>query len=182
MFRHSHSLGFVAVSAVLASLALAPSWMPPSAKGQARNSAQIYIVQGRVPKTAPGANGLANFGRRNHRSTLQETKGANVSERSWLARLIIQFAQPLGDWEYDILYFEVKGSQREHVGNQTVLVSNREEKTFVQRIELKRPDYKPKAKMELVIRVRGREAGKRRFTLAGEEVRIRYSGTVDFTE
>jgi hypothetical protein len=183
MIRHTRSFGLVAVSVLLASLAVAPSFAPSSAEGQARNTAQIYIVQGRVPSSLPGKDGIVKFGRKNHRNTLQEVTGVPVKERSWLAKLIVQFQQPIGDWEYDILFFELTGSQRENVGPiVTVHVSDRNERTFVQKVELKRPEFKPKAKMELVLRVRGREAGTRRFTLAGEEMRVRYSGSVDFTQ
>jgi hypothetical protein len=182
MFRSTRSLGLLALSVVLVCLAVAPSLAPSPAEGQPRNSAQIYIVQGRVPKSLPGADGIVRFGKKNHRNTLQETSGP-IRDRSWLAKLIVKFAKPIGDWEYDILYFEVNGSRREHVGSVvTVHVSDRNETTFVQKVELKRPDFKPKTKMELILRVRGREVGARRFNLAGEEIRIRHTGTVDFTE
>jgi hypothetical protein len=181
MSRSARTLGLIFLSASLATFALAPSLMPSSAEGQGRNTAQIFVVQGRVPSSVPG--GLAKFGKQNHRNTLQEGNTMPVSERSWRASLIVQFAQPIGDWEYDVLYFEAKGGKREHVGAiQTVHVSDRNEKTFSQKIELKRPDFQPKSKIDIVVRLRGREAGVRRVTLAGEQVRIRYSGTVDFTE
>src|SRR5690606_8935717 len=83
MFRPTRSFGLVAVSALVASLAVAPSLAPAPAEGQARNSAQIYIVQGRVPSSLPGKDGIVKFGRKNHRNTLQEVTGVPVKDRSW---------------------------------------------------------------------------------------------------
>ena len=181
MFRRLPSGGLLLAAALLALASLSSG--PSPAEGQGRNTAQIYVVQGRVPSSFPGKDGALKFGRKNHRNTLQEVTGVPVKDRSWLARLVIQFQRPLGDWEYDILYFEKKGAQRELIGSVvTVHVSDRNERTFIQRIELKRPEFKPKSKIELALRVRGRKTGTRNITLAGEELRVRYSGSVDFTQ
>ncbi|NLY93216.1 MAG: hypothetical protein GXY23_04225 [Myxococcales bacterium] len=182
MFRTPRSIGVAAAAVLVASLALGPSFAPSTAEGQGANRAQIYVVQGRVPSTFSGKDGLIRFGRQNHRNVLQEVTDVPVKERSWIARLIVQFTRPLGDWEFGVYFFQVNGNTREFINSTSVHVNDRNERNFIQKLELKRPEFKPNTKIDLVLRVRGHEAGTRRVTLSGEEIRVRHTGTVDFTQ
>lgn len=64
------------------------------AESQRGPKAQIFVVQRSVPRTLPGRDGHVQFGRKHHKRTLQEVTDVPVSERSWLARLIVKFDRP----------------------------------------------------------------------------------------
>lgn len=153
------------------------------AESQRGPKAQIFVVQRSIPRTLPGRDGHVQFGRKHHKRTLQEVTDVPVSERSWLARLIVKFDRPLGDWEFDVVFYDLTDGGRRYMDPpMTMRVSDRDQSLFIQPIELKRPEFQPGMKLDLTVRTRGQEAGKTRIQLAGERIRVQHSGEVDFTK
>lgn len=153
------------------------------AEGQRGPKAQVFVVQRSVPRTLPGRDGHVQFGRKHNKRTLQEVTDVPVAERSWLARLIVKFDRPLGDWEFDVVFYDLSQGGRRYMDPPiTMRVSDRDGNLFIQPIELKRPEFEPGMKLELTIRTRGQEAGSSKIQLAGERIRIQHTGEVDFTK
>lgn len=153
------------------------------AEGQRGPKAQIFVLQRSVPRTLPGANGHVNFGKKYHKNVLEEATDVPVAERSWLARLIVKFDRPLGDWEFDVVFYDLRdGGRRFMDPPMTMRVSDRDGSLFIQPIELKRPQFEPGMSLELSLRTRGQEAGSRKIRLAGERIRVQHTGEVDFTK
>jgi len=73
----------------------------------------------------------------------------------------------------------MEGGARRFIGPpMSVFVNNRDEKTFVQRLRLERPQFKPNNRYEIVITVRRNEVGRARFETTGE--RVQHTGEVNF--
>jgi|SRR5690554_151007 len=178
-----------ALSRLLVVAAIATIFLPElfgaleRAEGQRGPKAQIYVVQRSVPRTLPGANGHVNFGKKHNKRVLQEVTDVPVAERSWLARLIVKFDRPLGDWEFDVVFYDLSDGKRRYMDPpMTMRVSDRDGSLFIQPIELKRPQFEPGMELELTLRTRGQEAGSRKIRLAGERIRVQHTGEVDFTK
>ena len=69
---------------------------------------------------------------------------------------------------------------RNFVDDMSIYLNGRDQRTFVQRLNLARPRFRPNRRYDLVITVRRAEVGTTRFETRGEEVRR--SGQVDFSE
>ena len=61
-----------------------------------------------------------------------------------------------------------------------IMVNDRKQKTFVQKVTLPRPSFKPNRNMELVVTVKREEVGRLKFGVLGEE--IKRSGEVSFSD
>jgi len=141
-------------------------------------SARVYLVQQRIPR---GLNeqGLIRFARGHNARRLNETTSEEIRHRKWNADMIVAFNRPVGDSQFQVLFYDVQEGRRFVAPALDVFVNNRDEKTILQRIRLERPNFEPNRRMELVVVVRRREVGRTRFELVGENVR--HSGRVDFT-
>jgi len=141
--------------------------------------AQVYLVQAAVPSKVT-EKGLLGFARKNNNKLLREATEDEVKKRKWNASMIITFNAPVGDSEFTVLFYDIHDGPRRFVNDMATFVDDKKQKTFVQKITLARPTFKPNRNMEMVVTVHREEVGRHKFGLVGEE--IRRSGTVDFGE
>jgi hypothetical protein len=141
--------------------------------------AQVYLVQAAVPRSGT-EKALLGFARKNNARLLREATDEEVKKRKWNASLIVAFNQPVGDSEFTVLFYDIHDGPRRFVNDMATFVDDKKQKTFVQKVTLSRPTFKPNRNMELVVTVHRAEVGKHKFGLIGEE--IKRSGTVDFSE
>lgn len=149
-----------------------------TAEAQRGLRARMYITQAEIPRSLT-ERGLIGFARRHTARRLRETTDQPIPEREWRANMVTSFNRPVGDLEFQVLFYDIEDGERRFIGPpMSTFVNNREEKTFVQRLRLQRPAFKPNRRMELVVTVRHQEVGRQRFELVGE--RIQHSGEVSF--
>ena len=160
----------------LASL-LSPSTAEAGRGG--RLKAQVYLVQRPLPRRA-SERALLRFARSHHTSRLQETNEANPRDRKWQGHLVVHFNRPPGDLEFHVLFYDTQDGAPRFVDDMAVYLNARDQRTYVQRLVLSRPKFKPERRMELVVVVGRREVGRRAFQLRGEK--RRRSGEVAFSE
>ncbi|MFK8004578.1 MAG: hypothetical protein AB8H86_33730 [Polyangiales bacterium] len=148
------------------------------AEAQRGLRARVYLTQARIPRSLTERR-LISFARRHNARRLQETTDAPIAERDWRANMVTAFNRPVGDLEFQVLFYDIEDGARRFIGPpMSTFINNREEKTFVQRIRLERPHFDPNRRMELVVTVRRQEVGRARFEVVGE--RVQHSGEVTF--
>lgn len=149
-----------------------------TAEAQRGLRARVYITQAEIPRSLT-ERGLIGFARRHTARRLRETTDQPIPEREWRANMVTSFNRPVGDLEFQVLFYDIEDGERRFIGPpMSTFINDRDEKTFVQRIRLERPEFKPNRRMELVVTVRRQEVGRQRFELVGE--RIQHSGEVTF--
>lgn len=145
----------------------------------ARLRAKVYIVQAKIPKKLT-ERGLIRFARSRNTRRLRETNEPKLDDRAWKANLVVAFNQPPGDLEFQVLFYDIHDGPRRLVEDLSTFVNDRSQKTYLQKIKLERPRFKPNRNMELVVVVRRREVARMKFGVLGQE--YRRSGTVDFSD
>lgn len=153
---------------------LAAGFIPAAQAG--RLKAQVYLVQAPIPGKL-SERGLLGFARSHRAKLLRETSG-ELDKRKWRGNLVVSFNAPVGDMEFQVLFYDVHEGPRRFVENMSAFVNDRDQRTFVQPFALPRPAFKPNRNMELVVTVRREEVAKVKFSVVGEEKRR--SGVVDF--
>lgn len=161
--------------AVAALCALGVAIVPDAEAGSLK--AKLYLLQ-RKPPTSGTEQALLGFARKNFTLRLTENADAEVKKRKWKADMLVSFNQPIGDTEFQALFYDVHEGPRRFVDDMAIFVMGRNEKTFVQSVTLKRPEFKPNHYHELVVTVRRAEVGKQKFAIVGQE--IARSGEVNF--
>ena len=151
---------------------------PVDAQRGGANRPSVYITQAAVARNME-ISALVAFGRSHAARRLNETTGVPLAERMWNAKLIINFGRALGDVQYDVLYYDVT-QRRTLVTTQEIFVNDRTQQAFVNPVRLRRPQFSPGQKLEIVVTVRHREVASARTELAGEVPQN--SGEVDFTQ
>lgn len=151
---------------------------PEPVDAQRANRPAVYITQATVPRNME-VSALVNFGRSHAARRLNETTGVPLNERMWNAKLIINFGRALGDVQYDVLYYDVT-QRRTLITTQEIFVNDRTQQAFVNPVRLRRPQFSPGQKLEIVVTVRHREVASTRTELNGEVPQN--SGEVDFTQ
>jgi hypothetical protein len=141
--------------------------------------ASVFMTQAKLP-TGLSEKALIGFAQKNHQKLLHETTSEPVKERKWLATMVISFSRPVDDMEFTVLFYDVQDGPRRFVDDMGVMVNKKTEKTYVQKLTLDRPKFKPNRQMELVVTVRREEVGRLKFGVLGEE--IKRSGTVSFSD
>jgi hypothetical protein len=159
-----------------AAVALASALLPPLAEA-ARLKAQVFLVQARIPKDV-SERGLLSFAQRNRMRLLREEREAEVKKRKWKAEMIVSFNRPVDDLEFQVLFYDIHDGPRRFVDDLATFVNDRKQKTFVQKVSLPRPRFKPNRNMEPVVTVKRQEVGRLKFGVVGEE--IQRSGEVSF--
>ena len=144
-----------------------------------RLKARVFITQSKIPKRI-SEKGLIGFARRHNTRRLRETQEEKLKDRQWKAHLVIAFNAPPNDLEYQVLFYDVHDGPRRLVEDMSTFVNDRSQKTYLQKISLKRPRFKPNRNMELVVVVRRQEVSRLEFGIVGQE--IRRSGTVNFSD
>ncbi len=142
--------------------------------------AQVYVTQNRIPSRMRSERALIGFARRNRARNLRErTDITNIAERRWEADMVVAFNRPIGDMQFTAVFYQLIDGARKFIApSLDIMVTGRDEKTFVNRIRLERPHFEPNERTEVVITVRRREVGRARFNVVGEHVR--HSGEVNF--
>ncbi|MDH5493696.1 MAG: hypothetical protein OEY14_17210 [Myxococcales bacterium] len=141
---------------------------------------RAFLVQARIPGRL-SERGLLQFARRRSARRLTEDTDRPIRERQWRAELVAAFNRPIGDSQFQVLFYDRDEGGRRFVGTPLeIFVSDSSQRTFVQRVRLSRPDFKPNHPMEAVFTVRRQEVGRIRFDLVGEE--IERSGVVSFSD
>lgn len=167
---------FVPALCLFAALAV-PSSGADAAQGL---RAKILLTQKGIPSKL-GANGVLKFAKTHRAKRLYEVQDRPISDRYWHATMVARFDRPVGDLEFEILFYDTQGPRPKFVAPaMTVFVSDRTQKTIVHKMRLKRPQFSPNRRMELVVTVRRQEAARYAFQLLGSEVQR--NGRVDFSE
>jgi len=170
----------VALTAGAGGLALAPG----QAEGQRGLRANVYLTQRRIP-TRLTERGLIGFARRHNARRLLEVTDRPLAEREWKAEMVTSFNRPPGDLEFHVLFYDIEDGAPRFVQDMSTFINNRSEKTFLQRVRLRRgrgrhSGFQPNRRMEMVVTVRRHEVARQRFELVGEE--LQRSGTVSFSD
>lgn len=169
-------LFLAALGLVVGAFALSPD----SGEAQGRLRARIYLTQARIPRSLT-ERGLIRFARGHNARRLREVTDRPIPEREWKAEMVTAFNRPVGDLEFQVLFYDVEDGPRRFLGPPlATFVNDRTQRTFVQRIRLRRPQFKPNRRMEMVVTVRRQEVGRTRFEILGE--RIRHTGEVTFSD
>jgi hypothetical protein len=161
----------VALAALLGASALTPI---AEARGLKAN---IFILQSKIPNNLT-EKALIAFARRNSARILRETTDAEVKARKWKAELVVSFNAPVDDMEFQVLFYDIHDGPRRFINDMSTMVNDRSQKTFVQKVTLPRPSFKPNRQMEMVVTVKRAEVGRAKFGVVGEE--LRRSGEVSF--
>lgn len=141
--------------------------------------AQIFLVQAAIPKTLTEKSLIA-FAHRNAMKLLHESTDAEVKKRKWQADMVVVFNAPADDMEFQVLFYDIQDGPRRFVNDVTMMVSDRSQKTYVQKVVMPRPQFKPNRQMEMVVTVRRAEVGRLKFGVLGQE--IQHSGEVSFSD
>ena len=123
---------------------------------------------------------MIGFARANANKMLRETPDKEVKTRKWKSDMVIAFNRPVDDMEFSVLFYDVQDGPRRFINDMAIMVNDRKQKTFVQKVTLPRPSFKPNRQIELVATVRREEVGRLRFNIVGEE--IKRSGEVSFSD
>ena len=173
MNRTKLVFSIVATAMVLGALSLVPVAEAGSLK------AQVYLVQVPIP-TKLTEKALLGFGRAHANKILRETTDADLKARKWKAEMIVSFNAPVDDTEFQVLFYDIHDGPRRFVDDMSTMVNDRKQKTFVQKVTLSRPSFKPNRNMEMVVTVKRAEVGRFKFGVVGEE--IKRSGEVTFSD
>lgn len=160
-----------------AAAALVAGAVSPVAAGSLK--AQIFLLQTAIPNNL-SEKALLGFARAHANKLLRETPEGELKTRKWRAEMIVSFNMPVGDMEFTVLFYDVHDGPRRFVEDMSTMVNDKTQKTFVQKITLPRPAFKPNRQMELVVTVKRSEVGRLKFGVIGEEAKR--SGEVSFSE
>jgi len=129
--------------------------------------ATIFMTQEKIPRKISEKE-LIEFVKKNQTKRLEETKESTVKDRMWKASVLITFKYPLDALEFDLVFYDIQKGVRILVERRSTLLSKGGQKTYLERIKLKRPKYEPNRKMELAVEVKRAEVGRFKFSIAGE--------------
>ena len=167
------------LTAGLVALAISASpW--PTAEAASGLRARIYLTQKGIPRSLSEM-GVLRFARQNKVVRLRESAKKPIPERYWWANMVVSLNAPIGDSEFEVLFYDIQTSQRQFIAPaMTVFVNDRNQKTIVHKLKLKRPQFKPNRRLEMVMTVRRREVARQRFQILGDAVQ--HSGEVTFSD
>ncbi len=157
--------------------ALGTSFVPAASAQRLR--ATIYVTQAAIPRGL-SEKALIGFARGHQARIMAETTEPDLAARHWMGNMVVSFNTPPGDLEYHALFYDVTDGARQFINDMSIYVSDRDQRTYVQRINLARPQFRPNRRLEMVVTVSHAEVGTSRLELRGEEVHR--SGQVDFSE
>lgn len=167
-----------AATALAAALSAATPW--PEADAAAGLQARIFLTQKGIPGSL-SEQGVIRFAQGNRATRLLETTDAPIEDRQWRATLVVNFSAPVGDSEFGVLFYDIQTPERKFIAPaMTVFVNDRNQRTIVHKLHLKRPQFEPNRRLEMVVTVRRQEVGRYRFQILGD--RVQHSGEVTFTD
>ena len=142
--------------------------------------ARIYLTQKGVPRSLSEA-GVIRFAHANKATRLRETGDTPIEDRQWRATLVANFNRPVGDSEFEVLFYDIQTAERKFIApTMTVFLSDRNQRTIVHKLRLNRPQFEPNRRLEMVVTVRRQEVGRYRFQILGD--RVQHSGEVTFSD
>jgi hypothetical protein len=142
--------------------------------------AKIFLTQKGVPGSL-SESGVIRFAQSNKATRLHESSDVPIEDRHWRATLVANFNQPVGDSEFEVLFYDIQTSERKFIAPaMTVFVNDRNQRTIVHKMHLKRPQFEPNRLLEMVVTVRRQEVGRYRFQILGD--RVQHSGEVTFSD
>ena len=169
------ALAATALAAVVSSVT---PWQGANAASGLR--AKIFLTQKGVPGSL-SESGVIRFAQSNKATRLLESSDAPVEDRHWRATLVANFNQPVGDSEFEVLFYDIQTAERKFIApTMTVFVNDRSQRTIVHKMRLKRPQFEPNRRIEMVVTVRRQEVGRYRFQILGD--RVQHSGEVTFSD
>ncbi len=169
------ALAATALAAVVSSVT---PWQGADAASGLR--AKIFLTQKGVPGSL-SESGVIRFAQSNKATRLVESNDAPVEDRHWRATLVANFNQPVGDSEFEVLFYDIQTAERKFIApTMTVFVNDRSQRTIVHKMRLKRPQFEPNRRIEMVVTVRRQEVGRYRFQILGD--RVQHSGEVTFSD
>jgi len=170
-------LTFVA-TALAAVVSSVTPWQGADAAAGLR--AKIFLTQKGVPGSL-SESGVIRFAQSNKATRLIESSDAPIEDRHWRATLVANFNQPVGDSEFEVLFYDIQTAERKFIAPaMTVFVNDRNQRTIVHKMRLKRPQFEPNRRIEMVVTVRRQEVGRYRFQILGD--RVQHSGEVTFSD
>lgn len=164
--------------AILTAALLAISAYPIAVEAGALK-ANVYMTQHKIPNNL-SQSGLIGFVRSHGTTRLRESSEEKIDERKFMAEMVTQFSQPPGDLEFHVLFYDIHDGSRQFIEDMSTFIDDKKQKTFLQRVKLPRPRFKPNRRMELVVTVKRTEVGSLKFITEGEEKR--HSGVVSFDD
>jgi len=168
----------LAASALAAVVSSVTPWQGADAASGLR--AKIFLTQKGVPGSL-SESGVIRFAQSNKATRLVESNDAPVEDRHWRATLVANFNQPVGDSEFEVLFYDIQTAERKFIApTMTVFVNDRSQRTIVHKMRLKRPQFEPNRRIEMVVTVRRQEVGRYRFQILGD--RVEHSGEVTFSD
>lgn len=142
--------------------------------------AKIFLTQRGISRSL-SESGVIRFAAANKATRLRESTDAPVEDRQWNANLVVRFSQPVGDSEFEVLFYDIQTDERKFIAPaMTVFVNDRNQRTIVHKLRLKRPQFEPNRRLEMVVTVRRQEVGRYRFQILGD--RVQHSGEVTFSD
>jgi hypothetical protein len=167
-----------AATAMAAVVSAASPWQEASAAPALR--ARIFLTQKGIPRSL-SESGVLRFARGNKATRLRETSDVPIEDRQWRANLVVNFNAPVGDSEFGVLFYDIQTAERKFIAPaMTVFVNDRNQRTIIHKLRLKRPQFEPNRRLEMVVTVRRQEVGRYRFQILGD--RVQHSGEVTFTD
>ena len=168
----------LAASALAAVVSSVTPWQGADAASGLR--AKIFLTQKGVPGSL-SESGVIRFAQSNKATRLVESNDAPVEDRHWRATLVANFNQPVGDSEFEVLFYDIQTAERKFIApTMTVFVNDRSQRTIVHKMRLKRPQFEPNRRIEMVVTVRRQEVGRYRFQILGD--RVQHGGEVTFSD
>jgi len=170
-------LAFLATALIATASSVSP-WQGAEAASGLR--ATLYLTQKGVPRSL-SETAVLRFAQSNKATRLQETTDAPIEDRQWRATLVASFNAPVGDSEFEVLFYDIQTAERKFIApTMTVFVNDRNQRTIVHSLRLNRPQFEPNRRLEMVVTVRRQEVGRYRFQILGD--RVQHSGEVTFSD
>jgi hypothetical protein len=142
--------------------------------------AKIFLTQRGISRSL-SESGVIRFAAANKATRLRESTDAPIEDRQWNANLVVRFSHPVGDSEFEVLFYDIQTAERKFIAPaMTVFVNDRSQRTIVHKLRLKRPQFEPNRRLEMVVTVRRQEVGRYRFQILGD--RVQHSGEVTFSD
>ena len=168
---------FVAAALTLGALAWVQSDAADAASGL---RAKIFLTQKGIPRSLSEA-GVLRFAKQHKAVRLSEVSDAPIPDRYWRANLVVAFNAPVRDSEFEVLFYDIQTAERKFIAPaMTVFLNDSNQKTIVHKMSLKRPQFEPNRRLEMVVTVRRQEVGRYRFQILGDA--IQHGGEVTFTD
>lgn len=137
--------------------------------GRRNNGVLVYITQTRPPSLLT-EQALLGWARGHTLRVLEEARQSDSAAGRWDATLVVHFRRPVGDLEYRVRFYD-RGpdgrSARSLAHEQAFMLDSRDQRTFVQPVQMTRPAFRPGHHYDLVVTVRQTEMSDTRFRLSG---------------